>query len=343
MERVMSEIINFAAKEISLEIHVVLYGIKRDIFYPLSESVVIHRPTFEFNNRFRFFHTIKTLFFLRRTISNLNADSILSFGEYWNSLVLLSVLGKTPKIFVSDRCNPEKNLGKIHELLRKYLYPKATGIIVQTEDAKHVYSQYFNSSKLHVISNPIRNIPNTNAIQRENIVLTVGRFIDTKNIDLIIQVFCELKPINWKLLIVGDDDIKQSHAAKYKSMISEFGMENQIELIGFQNDIDELYLRSKVFAFASESEGFPNVIGEALMAGLPTVVFDKIPSVNALLPENLHSLIIPFKNVEMFKQKLNDLIQKEGVVCERVQLTKHVQSHFSTKVVCNQYIKCLLS
>ncbi len=343
MERVMSEIINFGAKKTSLEIHVVLYGIKRDVFYPVHDSVIVHRPAFEFNNHFRFIHTIKTLFFLRGVISELKADTILSFGEYWNSLVLLSIFGKTQKIYVSDRCNPEKNLGGVHERLRKYLYTRATGIIVQTEHAKSVYSKYFNRDKLHVISNPIRNFENSKFVDRENIVLTVGRFIESKNIDLIIRIFCDLKPNGWKLVVVGDDDVKQSHATKYRAIISEFGMETQIQLIGFQQEIDDLYLKSKIFVFASQSEGFPNVVGEALMAGLPTIVFDCIPSVQALIPENVHDLIIPFKNEALFKNKLLEIIQRDGEICNRMELTKHVQDHFSNEIICEQYLNCLLN
>ncbi len=343
MERVMSEIVNFASQKESLEIHLVLYGIKRDVFYSLNPNIVIHRPAFKFDNRYRLFYTIKTLFYLRKTILKLNAVSILSFGEYWNNLVLLSLLGKTPKIFVSDRCNPEKKLGFIHDFLRKMLYPNASGIIVQTDYAKDVYSKSLKFKKLEVISNPIRTFSEFNLGKRENIILTVGRFIESKNIDLIIQIFGELKPVGWKLVIVGDDDLKQSHSIKYKKMIADFGMEKQIEMLGFQNDIESLYLKSKIFAFASESEGFPNVVGEALMAGLPTLVFDKIPSIDVLIPEDLKDFIIPFKNEVLFKAKLNELILKQGEVCDRRILTKHVKDHFASSVVCEQYLNCLLN
>jgi len=36
------------------------------------------------------------------------------------------------------------------------------------------------------------------------------------------------------------------------------------------------YLKSKIFAFTSNSEGFPNAIGEAQSAGLPVIAFDCI-------------------------------------------------------------------
>ena len=71
----------------------------------------------------------------------LNRTAVLSFGEYWNSFVLIALFGLKYPVFVSDRCQPDKSLGKFHDLLRKNLYPKAAGIIAQTEKAEEIYSR----------------------------------------------------------------------------------------------------------------------------------------------------------------------------------------------------------
>jgi GalNAc-alpha-(1->4)-GalNAc-alpha-(1->3)-diNAcBac-PP-undecaprenol alpha-1,4-N-acetyl-D-galactosaminyltransferase len=93
MERVMSELTGYFAIKKDTELHLILYGITREIFYPLPDTINIHKPSFRFNNKWRFIYTIKTFFFLRSKIKKINPTSILSFGEYWNNFVLLSVLG----------------------------------------------------------------------------------------------------------------------------------------------------------------------------------------------------------------------------------------------------------
>ena len=115
MERVMSELAwHFSTKK-EVELHLVLYGINQEIFYTLPDNIVIHKPKFRFKNSFRLFYTLKTLGYLRKTISRIKPDTVLSFGEYWNSFVLLSLLFKKYPVYVSDRSQPNKSLGRIHE------------------------------------------------------------------------------------------------------------------------------------------------------------------------------------------------------------------------------------
>ena len=46
MERVMSEIIEFCSRKPEVELHLVLFGIKREIFYEIPRSVIIHKTIF---------------------------------------------------------------------------------------------------------------------------------------------------------------------------------------------------------------------------------------------------------------------------------------------------------
>jgi hypothetical protein len=68
MERVMSEIIEFCSRKPKVKIYLVLFGIKREIFYEISKSVLIHKPDFEFDNIERYLHTFKITYFIWKTI-----------------------------------------------------------------------------------------------------------------------------------------------------------------------------------------------------------------------------------------------------------------------------------
>lgn len=343
MERVMSEILNYGVQSTNFEIHLVLYGLKRDIFYQLDNRVIIHRPDFEFNNNYRFYYTIKTLLYLRRILIKFKAHAILSFGEFWNNLVLISLLGKKENIFISDRCNPNKSLGFVHDFLRKILYPTASGIICQTELASSVYSKNLGFKKLHVIGNPIRTIELEKRDRSKNVVLTVGRFIKSKNIDKLIKLFTEVNPSNWEFHIVGDDDVKQQNKSNYFNLISQYGIEDKIKLFGFNHNIDEFYSTSRIFIFASESEGFPNVVGEALSAGIPTILFDSIPGVFELVPEKYHHLIVPTGDYKQFKMKLIELMElmESHEFQDSLLLSNHILEHFGNEIICQKYFNLL--
>jgi GalNAc-alpha-(1->4)-GalNAc-alpha-(1->3)-diNAcBac-PP-undecaprenol alpha-1,4-N-acetyl-D-galactosaminyltransferase len=312
MERVMSELINQFIKKEAIEIHLILYGIHRDIFYAIPDDVFIHRPTFRFNNKFRLFYTIKTLWFLRKKINFIRPDTILSFGESWNNFVLLALYRTSFPVYVSDRCQPDKKLNNVHEKLRKWLYQRANGIIIQTEQAKKIYQKKFQLQNLKVIGNPIRFVEVEDVENRDNIVLSVGRLIESKHHDQLIRVFAKLNRPNWKLVIVGGDALKQENMSKLKELIREFGMTDKIELTGSIKNVASYYLKSKVFAFTSSSEGFPNVIGEALASGLPVVTFDCTAGPADMVTDGYNGHLVELFDYSMFSQKLAMLMDDEN-------------------------------
>jgi len=333
MERVMSELAGYFCQQHDTEIHLVMYGMKPETFYSLPQNLVIHQPDWQFDDKNRKWNTLKRMIYLRRTIKKINPISILSFGEYWNTFVLLATIGTKIPVYISDRCQPYKSFGKLHKFLRTILYPKAKGIIAQTEVAKSIYNRLFKNKNIIVISNPIRSIISNDRIQRENIVLSVGRLIKTKHHDELIRIFAEINMPDWKLVIVGDDAIKQQNKVKLEKMINNLSMTGKIILAGNCSNVDDYYLNSKIFAFTSSSEGFPNVIGEAMSAGLPVIAYDCVAGPSEMIINNYNGLLIPLYDKMIFKQKLNSLMLDSNL---RDNLGQNASFHiqkFSTGII----------
>ncbi|MBN1181846.1 MAG: glycosyltransferase [Bacteroidales bacterium] len=342
MERVMSELAGYFAARKDIEIHLVLYGITREIFYAIPESIIMHKPVFQFNNNWRRISSLRTLFFLRATIKKLKPSSVLSFGEYWNSFILIALFGLKYPIYISDRCQPDKSLGKFHDLLRKILYPKATGIVAQTQKAAEIYRKQFNHNNIRIIGNPIRTIKSRKNIQRENIVLMVGRLIKTKHQDKLIELFLKLSKPGWKLVIVGYDHLKQNTSRQLKKIISDNSAEELVILEGKQTDVENYYFKSKIFAFTSSSEGFPNVIGEAMSAGLPVIAFDCVAGPSEMIKDNVNGYLIPLFDYDLFQKKLETLMDSEGLRVSFGEKAKESIVQFSVENICEQYLRFLL-
>lgn len=314
MERAMSELAGYFCQRYDLQIHLILYGREPEIFYKIPENIFIHKPKSVFNNKFRQFSTLGRCLFLRRTIIRINPDSILSFGEYWNSFVLLSLLGLSYPVFISDRCSPTMTFGIFHRILRWILYSRAKGVIAQTEKAKTLYSSQFRNNNICVIGNPIRNIENHNSkYSKENIVLTVGRLIKTKHHDKMIEIFARISKPGWKLIIVGEDALKQKNMSRLGELIRNLKMNESIFLEGNRLNIDDYYLKSKIFAFTSSSEGFPNVIGEAMSASLPVVAFNCIAGPEELVLNGGTGFLVTLYDYDEFKSKLTLLMEDEDL------------------------------
>jgi glycosyltransferase involved in cell wall biosynthesis len=340
MERVMTELaLYFSAKE-NVEIHLVLYGNGRDVFYVIPDSVQLHKPDWLFNNSYRFFYTFRTIFWLRRTLKKINPHTVLSFGEYWNSFVLLALKGTPYPVYVSDRCRPDKYLGKLHEFLRKWLYPSAAGLIAQTGKAKGVYTDKNLNKNIEVIGNPIRKISrNEKNTKKENIILTVGRLIDTKHHDRLIEIFDKIETRDWKLVIVGGNAIKQDGMSHLKTLIKKKNLQDRVTLTGTISDVDSYYLKSKIFAFTSSSEGFPNVIGEAMSAGLPVVSYDCFAGPADMIDDEKNGYLIDLFDDETFYKRLRKLMDDDELRHKMGRKSKKLIKRFSDDSIHEKYHK----
>jgi GalNAc-alpha-(1->4)-GalNAc-alpha-(1->3)-diNAcBac-PP-undecaprenol alpha-1,4-N-acetyl-D-galactosaminyltransferase len=342
MERVLAELADYFYRKPETEVHIIMYSGNREIYYPISNPIKVHIPDFKFNKRFRIWFSIRTLFFLRKEIKSINPTSILSFGELWNSFVLLSLMGLKFPVYISDRCKPDKSFGLFHNMLRKWLYPKATGIIAQTTIAKKIYLSQFKHHNITVIGNPIRQIiqPDPNKL-RENIVLSVGRLIPTKHHDLLIDMFLRIDLPDWKLIIIGDNGPTHDIMGNLKRKITKKQAEGKVILTGDVSNVEEYYKKSKVFAFTSSSEGFPNVIGEAMSAGLPVVAFDCMAGPSEMIEKDSTGFLIPLFDLEQFERKLRTLMDDEDL---RNKMSKNAEEKikkFSIDKIGEQYYSFL--
>jgi len=311
MERVMSELAWHFSRREDLELHLVLYGMKREIFFDLPEELRIHKPAFRFNNRLRLIYTLKTLLFLRSAVKRIHPDRVLSFGELWNSFVLLGLLGLKYPVFISDRCSPERSYNIRNRFLRRWLYPKAAGIIAQTKKAREIYAEKFGHRNICVIGNPIREVRVDGKTGKENIVLMIGRLIKSKHQDELIRLFLEIQVPDWKLVLVGHDHLKQHNEERLRTIIDENGGKNRVFLEGKQSEVDPYYARSRIFAFTSSSEGFPNAIGEAMSAGLPVVAFDCVAGPSEMVRDCQTGFLVPVLDFQKFRERLEWLMTDE--------------------------------
>jgi GalNAc-alpha-(1->4)-GalNAc-alpha-(1->3)-diNAcBac-PP-undecaprenol alpha-1,4-N-acetyl-D-galactosaminyltransferase len=313
MERVMTELANYLVAQPYVEVHLVLYGINRRIFYQLSENIKVYQPNFKFESRWRTWYTVRTMLFLRGNMFKLNPDCILSFGEYWNNLVLLALFQLPFPIILGDRSSPEKRLTCFQNMLRKFLYPKASAVIVQTDMARRIYERMIPKTSIVTIGNPIRSIAIDPGTPRENVVLSIGRLIESKHHDILIKIFHSVGMPGWKLIIVGEDAQRQSNQSRLKQLIKHLNAEESIFLVGKQHDVDSFYRRASVFAFTSSSEGFPNVLGEALSAGLPVISFNCVAGPSDLIQDGENGFLVPLFDKKSFIEKLKLLMQDQAL------------------------------
>ena len=101
-------------------------------------------------------------------------------------------------------------------------------------------------------------------------LLSVGELSPRKNHGIVIKAIAQLENKNYKYFICGQGQLKE----KYESMIKEFGLEKQVFLLGYRNDISELCQAADLYIFPSHQEGLPVALMEAVACRVPVICTD---------------------------------------------------------------------
>ena len=105
-------------------------------------------------------------------------------------------------------------------------------------------------------------------------VLQVGRFTPIKNQLFTAEIARELKARGKKIRILCAGNVGGEYDDAVAAKIREYGLEEQMLLLGVRKDIDVLMRKSAAFLLPSLYEGMPLVLIEAQASGLPCVTAD---------------------------------------------------------------------
>ena len=336
-ERVLSKLINFFSKKEDVKVHVILYAKKREINFEIDKNAIIHIPDFSANCNEKLY-AIKSLHFIRKTVKENKIDTIVSFEEKWNRFALLAVFGLKLKRIISNRNNPYRDYGFIDRKLAQWLYPKVDALIAQTNIAKEVYEKRYKLKKCVVIGNHIDKLDvDFSKIERENIIICVSRLMKTKNHDRLVDIFSKTNNTNWKLYIVGGDHGDQNISTKLKKQIKELNLEDKVILVGPSKNVNEYLLKSKIFAFTSQMEGFPNVVGEAMAAQLPVVSYDCVAGPRDMIDDSVNGFLVPIYDDNLFVERLNHLMNNENIRKEMGLRAAEKIRQFDSEIICNKF------
>ncbi len=138
-------------------------------------------------------------------------------------------------------------------------------------------------------------------IQEDSIVvLSVGELIARKNHETSIQAVADM---DVHYLIAGEGELRQH----LQSSIDRLASNDKIKLLGYRNDVADLYKVADIFVFPSYQEGLPVAVMEAMASGLPCVA-SKIRGNTDLLENTEGGFLCDPQDVSEFAEKLNILV-----------------------------------
>lgn len=217
---------------------------------------------------------------MRRLKRHYKIDIAISFMEEFNYLNILSKGDEkviTCVCAILSRCDELKGFLYDRKVVR-FFYLKAEQVVVVSNYAlKDMYSYYgIPRNKLLMIPNPAHNLKESEEnflwTYGEKVVVCIGRLVPVKQHEKIIRAFayaCQDEP-DAKLVILG----KGPQMSYLKRMSENCGIREKVIFVGFVDNVWFYLKNARVFVMASQSEGFPNSMVEAMYYGVPVITTD---------------------------------------------------------------------
>lgn len=330
-------VVSLLANEIALNEKVLLITISsQPSHYRLHSNVIQvslnHRGKSR-NALLGLFKNIEYLFQLSVLIKRHKVSRLICFMPTANLLGVVVGMLRGVHVTVSERSDPLVYNYGVRGIIRKYLYRYADKLVVQTDFIREYFSAYMLNSKIELIANPV-NLVDVPKNEKKNIILSVGRLDENKNQRLLIEAFALLKRKDWRLVICGDGECRED----LESLIVERNLAETVELTGFVSNISDYYSEARIFSFASKSEGFPNVILEAMAHGCACVSTKCVKGGHQLLQDNTTCLLVPSGEIEEFAFQLNKLISSPQLRKELIEKSKLMIQSYSTDEIVKKWI-----
>ena len=247
---------------------------------------------------------------LRRALRDLRGDVIVSLGDVTNVFTLLAAKPLSVPVIVSERTDPRSHsIGRFWSWMRRRTYPRAAAVAAQTESVRNWLSQWLpQHTKTAVLPNWAPEVDDASSSPSSLKILSVGRLVPGKRHDLLIQAFADIavdRP-EWSLEIIGDGPLKN----ELQRQIQTAELTSRVRLSPAQKDLADAYRSAAVFASASESEGFPNTLLEAMAYGLPAVCCDCLSGPAEIIRHEMDGLLVENGNRTQFAAALARLMDR---------------------------------
>jgi glycosyltransferase involved in cell wall biosynthesis len=222
-------------------------------------------------------------------------------------------------VFGKDQCIYKEGL--ISSALPILIIKHAATLIVLTEYMKKKFASWPNKRiftipngiDISVVTNLNRDVirDELSIKECEHILLFVGRLHEVKGLKYLISAMNIIRDKDKfsRLIIIGND---QGERKILDELIAKFHLEKKICFIAnvSQENIFRYMMASDIFILPSMSEGFPNVLLEAMACGIP-IIASNIGGISEIIQDERNGLLVQPRNPEDIGNKILLLLKNE--------------------------------
>ncbi|MCB0346460.1 MAG: glycosyltransferase family 4 protein [Bdellovibrionales bacterium] len=240
----------------------------------------------------------------------------------------------------------EERPARIHLLELAALIGTRLVTVSREMEAYYRRRGFFSSSRLRTIYNGVALFDECSSDMRstyreefgvakdEILLVSTGRLVPLKRFDVQIRAIAQLpREIPCKLLIAGEGPEEDS----LKGLISELGVVDRVELIGFKERVQQLLWAADGFILTSDTEGLSTSVLEAMSASLPVVATD-VGGNCELVVEGENGYLAPAGDSKAVAQLLLNIVNDPSLRRRfGGESRSRVEQKFSNSIMCRSY------
>lgn len=308
----------------------------RETYYTLDPRVrLIPIP----RGRVRGIRNIGIMLRMRRNLRQSPQDVVLTFATRTLFLAVLAAAGMRTRVLYSERSNPKVYpASRMWRAIRTAMVSLCDGLVLQTNAAAKVFARQ--AAKSIVIPNALFNQA-VYAIKppavREPVIASMGRFIESKGFQDIIEILASLPPAfdGYHLALYGANG---GYRPALEAQIASAGLSDRVSLItGDENAIAHIATAS-AFVFASYREGMPNALMEAMAVGLPCIAYDCEMGPSDLLEDGVNGFLVPVGDKALLRARLLQLLEAPALGEQLGRRAMEVRERYAVERVAEAWL-----
>jgi glycosyltransferase involved in cell wall biosynthesis len=246
----------------------------------------------------------RTILFLRRE----QPDAVFSALDFANALMAVALLFARSRalFFPSYHAASQMKIGgfaySVVNLLDRVTARRSTkAISVSNGIGQDLVQRDFEGSRVVTIYNPLPS-PARRSHERYAwedklaemgegpVIITLGRLVAVKDHRTLLEAFSRLDPSRGaRLVLFGDGPLR----TELQDYAQSLGLSERVLFAGYVNDPAACYAAGDLFVLSSRTEGFGNVLVEALAAGIPIVSTDAPHGPREILKDGTFGTLVP--------------------------------------------------
>jgi glycosyltransferase involved in cell wall biosynthesis len=174
---------------------------------------------------------------------------------------------------------------------------------------------------------------------QSRVIVTASALVPLKGIERLVDSMALLRGANAKLYVIGEGPQR----AALETRIARHGLADRVLLVGSrpQSELAEWYSAANLFCLASQREGCPNVVIEAMACGLPVVAAD-VGGVGELVSRPDYGRVISAPTAENFAAEIGaalearwsrEEIAKSGCARSWLDVAHDVMSYYAARKI----------